>query len=72
MVIDQGYFHIVDNDLTFTITWKLLILWVSAKSHLDQLQTLKVATGFQTVHILKARKISEKESPFQEYIISKN
>ena len=36
MVIDQGNFHIVDNDLKFTITWKLLILWVSAKSHLDQ------------------------------------
>ena len=36
MVIDQGYFHIVDNDLTFTITWKLLILWVSAKSHFGQ------------------------------------
>ena len=36
MVIDQGNFHIVDNDLKFTITWKLLILWVSAKSHLDK------------------------------------
>ncbi len=36
MVIDQGNFHIVDNDLKFTITWKLLILWVSAKAHLDQ------------------------------------
>ena len=34
MVIDRGNSHIVDNDLKFTITWKLLILWVSAKSHL--------------------------------------
>ena len=60
MVIDQGYFHIVDNDLTFTITWKLLILWVSAKSHLDQ------STDFISGHRFSNCTYSKSSQNFRE------
>ena len=36
MVMDQGNFHIVDNDFKFTITWELAHLPKSTESHLDQ------------------------------------
>ena len=36
MVMDQGNFHIVDNDLKFTIIWELAYLPKSTESHLDR------------------------------------
>ena len=36
MVMDQGNFYIVDNDLTFTITWELTHLSKSTKLHFNQ------------------------------------
>ena len=36
MVMDQGNFHIVDNDLKFTIIWELAYLPKSTESHLDE------------------------------------
>ena len=36
MVMDQGNFHKMDNDLKFTITWELAHLSKSTESHLDQ------------------------------------
>ena len=36
IVIDQGSFHKVDNDLKFTNTWELAHLPKSTESHLDQ------------------------------------
>ena len=36
MVMDQGNFHIVDNDFKFTITWELAHFPKSTESHLDQ------------------------------------
>ena len=36
MVMDQGNFHIEDNDFKFTITWELAHLPKSTESHLDQ------------------------------------
>ena len=36
MAMDQGNFHVVDNDLKFTITWELAHLPKSTESHLDQ------------------------------------
>ena len=37
IVIDQGYFHKVDNDLKFTNTWELANFPKSTESHLDRL-----------------------------------
>ena len=36
MVMDQGNFHIEDNDLKFTIIWELAYLPKSTESHLDR------------------------------------
>ena len=36
MVMDQGNFHIVDNDLKFTIIWELAYLPKSTESYLDR------------------------------------
>ena len=35
MVIDQGNYHIVDNDLKFTYSWEWTNLLTSGKSHLN-------------------------------------
>ena len=60
MVIDQGNFHIVDYELKFTITWKLLILWVSAKSHLD------TSTDFISDYSFQNRTYSESWQNFEK------
>ena len=36
IVIDQGYFHKVDNDLKFTNIWELAHFLKSTESHLDR------------------------------------
>ena len=36
MVMDQGNFHLMDNDLKFTIIWELTNLPKSTKLHLIQ------------------------------------
>ena len=36
MVMDQGNFHIVDNDVHFTIIWELSHLSKSTELHLNQ------------------------------------
>ena len=36
MVIDQGNFHIVDNDIKFTNTWEFADFPKSAESHLGK------------------------------------
>ena len=36
MVIDQGNYHIVDNDLKYTYSWEWTNLSTSAKSHLNK------------------------------------
>ena len=36
MVMDQGNFHLMDNDLKFTIIWELTNLPKSTELHLNQ------------------------------------
>ena len=36
MVIDQGNFHVMDNDLKFTISWKLAYLSKSTLPYLNR------------------------------------
>ena len=60
--IDHANFHIEDIDLEFTNTWEtweMLILWVSAKSHLD------TSTDFISDHSFQNRTYSESPRNFQ-------
>ena len=47
MVMDQGNFHLMDNDLKFTIIWELAYLSKSAEPQLNQ--TLDFISGHSSL-----------------------
>ena len=57
MVIDQGNYHIVDNDLKFTYSWEWTNLSTSAKSHLNKSVHFISNRCLKNVLIMKADKI---------------
>ena len=63
MVMDQGNFHIVDNDLKFTIIWELAYLPKSTESHLDQ------SIDFISSLTFWSRTYSESPQNFRSYDI---
>ena len=63
MVMDQGNFHIVDNDFKFTITWELAHLPKSTESYLDQSVDFISGLIFLNRAYLKAHKISIHMTP---------
>ena len=46
MVINQGNFHLVDNDLKFTISWKLAYLPKSTYPHLKWFLDFIISRSF--------------------------
>ena len=61
MVMDQGNFHIEDNDFKFTITWELAHLPKSTESHLDQ------SVDFISCLIFWNRTYSDSPQNFRSY-----
>ena len=54
MLIDQGHFHIVDNDLTFTKTRELVHFPKYAEPHLSRFVDFIIDLSLSQVPIIKA------------------
>ena len=58
MVMDQGNFHLMDNDLKFTIIWELAYLPKSTEPQLNRCVDFISGRRLKIVNILKAIKIT--------------